>query len=376
MPVYAAHQLVQPDLNIYLYTKGSSSSVDTLNKVIRGNFRKEMISAFDYDDISNAIEKIFNEFNDNDEHVLNFTGGTKIMSLAAFNTFTRRKFRSLYVDTENRYYYYFRSEEPVSKNQLNLNISLKDYLALKDQKFHQPEYSRDRFSEDEKNKISNLLGSEFGYFNHFLMNFAQKYDDNKINQAKEISYPEVAHRRGPASGSEIIYRDKQTTLRLVLFNKLKYENTFPGKEMLSFLRGEWFERFVFQQLEDLKIFNELYKNIKIEWKTEDGQKGYEKNEIDIIGLTGIYPFIIEVKAGRNFNFTSGKSYSQVNSAINKLSTLKINYCSTYSQLIFVFPSVPQNQRFEERLREANIKCFDIRNIQKIKDLVQRTNVNL
>ncbi len=376
MPLYAAHQIVKPEIDIFLYTSGSAQVVNLLVGLIKSEIRKEMISGFDFYGIIKKLSDIVNYYPGDNEHIINFTGGTKIMSVAAFDYFRENGLECVYIDTENRYLYWFKDKSEPEKQKLQMKISLKDYFTLKGQKYTVPGKTPDNKLEEDKDKLSSLIGSEFGYFRHFFLDFSKKYDDQKIEDSFLIQYAVDSEKKKPISGSEILYVNNTLKIKLSLFQKTRFEAVYNNKEMLRFLRGEWFERFVYMKLKEMGLFDSLYTNVEINWQAQDGKDNYGKNEIDIIGLYGIYPFIFEVKAGRSFNFSSKKGYAQVNAAINKLTMIKSNYCSTYSQLVFIFPERPTNPKLNERLKEANIKAFGIRDISKIRYMVDKTTVNL
>lgn len=67
------------------------------------------------------------KFDDSDEYCVNQTGGTKVMSIAAFNYFSKRNARFVYVPIgANKYYEFDKAQE----HDLNYRWSLKEYFSL------------------------------------------------------------------------------------------------------------------------------------------------------------------------------------------------------------------------------------------------------
>ena len=109
IPNLIAQKYIKPDKTILLYSKGSIKQKDNYKNVItQSDIEEYQVEAFDFFGISKCIEKIIDQYKRNDI-ILNFTCGTKIMSLASFEVFRNTGHLSIYIDSENNKIYKYKN---------------------------------------------------------------------------------------------------------------------------------------------------------------------------------------------------------------------------------------------------------------------------
>jgi len=130
MPNIIPALMYKPNRVILLATIQEKGTAENIKKVLRKNkvhceIHKEIVDAYDVNSVSNACQLYINK--KNEDFILNMTGGTKIMAIAAYEAFRRVNKRSLYCDTEENKIIHFHSGN-ITKSDIRLKIKVEDYL--------------------------------------------------------------------------------------------------------------------------------------------------------------------------------------------------------------------------------------------------------
>lgn len=134
---------LKPDRTIMLFTDTTEKTANRIKKLVDYS---ELMKIDPYD-INTGIRTIHKILNDNDDFIFNITGGTKIMSLAAYQVANERNYKFVYMQSEgkkNLLYSYLSSDRnnqkpmvEVMPELVNIDIYLRAHLPAYEQKgFH------------------------------------------------------------------------------------------------------------------------------------------------------------------------------------------------------------------------------------------------
>jgi len=361
LPNYIAGKIINPELNFYLYTRESENNIKVHEEVIGKNFKKEEIDSWDYEKVYSKVKSILAEFIA-DKPILNFTGGNKIMSQAAFNAFKSNSMDCIYINSQNDEYIYFDNsdaESKVTSNNINIHGNIKEFLGLNGQKI-----KYDNTAEtDIQEKLRKFLTVNFRTFGKYILKFASK---NKYGFNTPLVINEGKHR-----GTTFAFQNGFSKVIFKKNTKVELDLNDKGDDLLQYLVGKWFETACYKKLLELKYFDEIHSNAKLEKINRPQELKYEdKNEFDIIAIKGIYPIIFECKSG-----------GIKSEFIDKLATIKNTYLGRYSSVFFIsyFPmnltnefEILLNEKMEEN-RIVHILLRDI-NQQLLKHLEHKENL--
>ena len=121
MPNYFGIKYYEPDKCIFLFTEESTQQMEWLKKAVGLPKETIKIDSYNYENIQEKCQKIIKDYGE-EELILNYTCGTKIMSIASFEIFMLHRKKTFYVDSENQKIL----EQESGKNKtidFNLNIS-------------------------------------------------------------------------------------------------------------------------------------------------------------------------------------------------------------------------------------------------------------
>ncbi len=362
LPNYVATKHVNPDLCISLYTKDSKKLLKSFEDYFNNQmkFHDIEIDAYDYIKIYNTIKNTLNEYKNN-EIISNFTGGTKIMSLALFNAAKEENIKNIYINTEGNEIIEFTEE--INTFPIQIKTTIKEIFKLNGQEIEiQPAQLDDKYLD-----TYNFLKDYHLVFERYINKFRTKFMKNiQIEPASKGSF----------AGTFIKYENGFSKVKFVFNGEPLYEKEEKGAELITFISGFWFEYYCLKVLENLNFFDELVMNVKLKVQNNNNSNINKKkvkntatiNEIDIIGLKGIYPYIFECKSG---NFSAAN--------IDKLFGLKdslTRYSNLYVITYYRFKSSnPQNPPAMQKAREKNIEIITYEDLENGKvDFNKRTNM--
>ncbi|HEY9188102.1 MAG TPA: DUF1887 family CARF protein [Ignavibacteria bacterium] len=329
MPNYFGIKHYNPDKCIFLYTKNSKKQMEWLKKSFDVKTEEKEIIPYDYDDIQNKCKEIIDNHR-NDELILNYTCGTKIMSIASFEIFLMKRLKTFYVDSENQRILEQYQNENIVKD-LSLNISVNDYVRV---------YG---------NKVKELgsINPELESLGDYILTNFKKLSDYLLKAAKESN--KIKTNTYENKGIQIKGNNKIVYLKLL-------EDTFtigvPYSEVFSFIKGGWLEYVVYKKLVNTNLFDDIRVNVKIDWENDVNRKESNfKNEIDIFCTLKGVAYFFECKSG-------GVSQD----VIYRYKALKEFLGGTYSKVVFV-TFFPVSSEQKEKLKDfgfelCNINYFD------------------
>lgn len=343
---YIAAKIINPDLNFYLYTKESKNSLNVHIEVLGKNYESEQIESWDYLSVYNKVQKII-EQHSKDTLLLNFTGGNKVISQAAFNAFKDKNYDCIYINSQDNEYIYFDHKlgiEKVNSHKIEIKGNIADFLSLNGQKIK----FTDNSETDEMKKLREFLTTKkYKEYSKYILQFARNWNAKSPNKNNSKLVND-----GIYKGSYIKFEDGLSNICFIKNAKEELILKEEGTELLEYLTGKWFETACYLRLKNLNYFNEIQQNATLDkLNKSDSTKYQDKNEFDIIAVKGVYPVIFECKAGG-----LRPEY------IDKLNTFKQTYLGRYSSVFFItyFPITNFTENdilLSERLEDSKIELI-------------------
>jgi len=346
LPTYIASELIKPEKNIYLFTESLKKTLINYHKVIRTDYEEVLIDAYYYNKVFNAVSEIIKKFI-SEELVINFTGGTKLMSIAAFQAAQNFSKKAIYIDSDNSRVLSFLGTE-ITISEIHVEISPNDYLNLQGQNIKPPVYTATLEYEKLLLETADFIIKNKKLVYPFIMKFASKY----THIGRYLNHP--ASENSIFRGS---YIKQENGLAEFLFchkNKVLFNRKVANPEYLEYLRGKWFETACFIKIKNLSVFDKVESNLEINWREHYNYLRFGKNEIDIFGMHGIIPFVFECKSGR----------IEI-AAVNKLKAIKETFLGRFSNIFFISLTEPSRDLYE-RFEENGITYINYNDLHKLK----------
>jgi hypothetical protein len=289
---------IEPDYNIFVTTeqmekiKQSDKIINTL-RLDNDNVTKIIVDSENIKEIikkcKDEIEKINNKIKElglNGEFILNITGGTKIMALAAYELAKEFNIKTYYLPRQSTKFIKIYPKAGNSNEDIKLELSdftVKEYLnSYIFQKiggleitFSKPSYNFDKAKLMFKKKDS-LKGDVY----EKLRQYGRNKDLKEMNDDIKNFLDNI----------EFEYKDKDKIF----------------KEESRYITGGWFEEYVYYFIKEKCGINEIHIGIKI----PKGEQSVE-NEFDIMFLSGINLHIIECKTSLKYNIPKDHSNETV-----------------------------------------------------------------
>jgi len=272
--------LVSPDMKV------QAERIEGVIKSWHIDVERYQIAPFDLESARETCLDILSRMED-EEVILNVTGGTKIMALAAFEVFREMKRLILYINTQNREIQ--RIHHTSEKLAFESVLKIKPYLASYGQKIIDEDTDEQRVS-----RHSSVISI-------FLRDIS-KYE-RSIGIMNKYSAPLRNVRTFPFE----IEMDRQDLSKhcfeeilglLQKQNIIKYKDNkiiFSNHHDVNFVSGGWLEEYVYSIVKKISP-DDVKMGVKVEWD----QKGPEPptNEYDVMFTMQNRLYIIECKTKR------------------------------------------------------------------------------
>lgn len=352
LPIYIGIKEFMPGKVHFIASNESKDGMTILKDLFKELVFSEFIcDPFDFYEIKKRIEMIVEKVGHNDEVLINLTGGTKIMLLAAQSVISENQGKGFYINQD-----YSLIEVPsYQKKQIVSQLSIKDFFGLSGHKA----FKAKTISEISTNelKVSNDIES-----------FA---DSNKL-YSKVNDFVRKKYRVLPEKGLEII-----DVITLVKWDAGFVEIQHNKKSIVTFrcnnarelfFNASWWELLVASEVGKWIRAKEIVLNCVLPFKSDDK---ILKNEIDILINTGNKLIFVECKSG---------NIKQED--INKMKIIKQTYGGIISKSILVSRFLP-TQSIMEKCKELDIEVYyvyafhkmenPLKNIHKTLDRLEKKN---
>lgn len=269
-----------------IYSPKTESTVSDLKKWLDSNGITSSEEKCDAVNDLKSVALISEKFLKNKSPVLvNVTGGTKIMSLAAFGAAVSHNCPVLYVDTENRRFNWIRQRtgEPFS-----FKLSINDFLTL-----HGVVLKSSHELDNRKQEFCRWLGANIDRALPLIKRMKNSPTQKGTNDAEKefLKRSESAGLMAPRGPNQWIITDRM----------------FYGK-------NQWLEAITYTALRDAG-FDEVKMNVKLDLNDK---------EIDVVATSGPHLFIASCKSGG----TKGEHIDHIESVSKKIG-------GTFCRKIFV-----------------------------------------
>ncbi len=278
-PNIIAQKYIKPQKVILLYSEASAKQKENYKSVFPNmNFEDQKIDAFNFNDISTSIKNIIADNNDA-KLFFNITGGTKIMSIAAFDIAKTMKLSSLYIDSENNKIYVFGNGSETEED-LNIKITSEEYLKSNG---HVYKIIEPRLPEDSRIQYYEYLENNYSLdISRFLTKINEKFNVLK-NKFYKDSSPLMEN------NFKYIWDESKRTSIINLYGNQFFIN---GRDSIKYICGLWFEDLVYyKKFYGNNNYDEIIRNIHIQ------DKGGKQDmiELDIIGLRKNNLYLLNLK---------------------------------------------------------------------------------
>jgi hypothetical protein len=349
---------LQPREVIFLVSEDMQERADWLSRVLqpRGiHIQRELLdNPWDIERIRAQIDHLVTHHPESERMVLNATGGTKPMSIAAYEIFRDYGLPIFYVHPEKDRVIWLqpKGREPVD---LADKLRLEDFLNA-----HGAQVQGDihrRACRDQERELTEWLVQKLSHFKKCLPTF-----NWLVGQAgNSLRSPQL---------SELNYRDSTLETLISEFEMagvLRYQDDrlhFASEEDLFFANGGWLEHYVYN------IATGLRKQIPVQdmgWNinVQRQQRGKAiPNELDLAALIENRLYIIECKA-RTWKNQRGDQASGAD-ALYRLDTLTDLLGGLQAQAMLVsYQDLPKHDR--QRAADLHIRVCAGHDIQRLEE---------
>ena len=268
------------------------------------------------------LTELVNSNQDIENCTLNYTAGTKPMSIGFVNVFKDAGVKLLYIDTQEEICWWTRGTK-IEQEPLKVKLNVPELFSL----------ARGAIlGQEQESNIQTLMGLTNYFFEKrkdkkFWTTEMGKWVANCVRLQQELS---SRNRSEKLSTWKNEYKDesfsvdvditKQTHMN-VSYNGLEYP--FKRKEFwLNYFTGGWFEHYVYTVLKNTNAYDDIRCNIRL--KTNDEDDPQLKNEIDVVAVKNGIPVFFECKTGMVDQ-----------NSITKLKTVSEIYGGRYCEAVLV-----------------------------------------
>ncbi len=319
------------------------NTIKSLN-LDKSKVKKILVTEDSIRDIDYKLDKEL-EFNDDDDILINITGGTKIMSLAVYNFFTRNGAGEIFYVPIGKNE--IRQIFPLRKNRTNVisqRLNLLEYLTAYGVEVQASSLKK-------KNTLLKTEKETTNLFNTFIS-----------SQRQELFEAAEAIRINEYRGKKILSNsdsdeEKELFEKARIFNDIgmnwKNENEI-SKDETKYITGEWLEEFVYPRIK--KWLNKTDDEIALGLQLV---KKNSPNEYDIMFTHNNALYVIECKTDVSDNSEGKISYLYTNT-LYKAATLKKEFGLWVNYYLFAlndFSKLDENQK--TRAQQLDIKLVGL-----------------
>lgn len=338
-PNLLAIKEINPDRVLSIYTKQSKKVMIDLEKVLSADriLPSIEVDAYDYNSVYSKLDDFIK--NCKDEVIINFTGGTKLMSISAFFVGQKYNKKLVYIDSEDKMMLEY-NDRNVFYKKLNSKISIQDYFKIHGIHFYKTGnviYTEDEFVSMKRFsemilKNPKVLSDSLA-LTRKILSTKRKAKDNWLKENEVITSGMNSFEWKNGKGTLIYNLDGQ---------RIVYD--FKGINFLEYHNGKWFEEKIYEALKE-HDYDELVMNFEIL-----NEAGLTINELDIIGIKNGKLEIFECKSGGVFQ-----------EDLNKLKAIK-DTLGKYSSLNLVTYYKLNGKSKAEKVAIEKLKDYHINNL--------------
>ena len=348
----------KPDLVILLVSPDMIVEADRIEKAIKSDgieVNRISVKPYDYISMHKTCEGIVERFAD-ENLILNATGGTKIMALAAMDVFRSKGLPVLYVDTQNKTIHQISPE--IRPWKFKNVMDVKTYLSVYGQKVVSSESVIEKT--DKYKEVINTLIKNPDKFREAVIDF------NRIasRAVKSNKFPHIVKEIETLTSTQAHRELLSLYEKSGLLKKRKRDVVIFRKEGAEFISGGWLEEYVFGVVKSLNPPDALMR-VTVKWDKK-GKKP-PTNEYDVVFIWNNKLYLIECKTKR---FMGEDINSSTSDPIYKLDSLKDWAGGVYGEGIFVsYKGLTEDMK--ERLEANKLKYIEGKDIANLKERLHK-----
>jgi hypothetical protein len=301
LPNFIAVMHLLPDRVITLTTKDFKAQVHLFEQATATSHVASNFSPYNFMADISSLQALIREIPVDTDLVINFTGGTKIMSVAtvlgSIAESSTRTIRLIYVDTAENQIQRIqvgpnRRITSLKPENIAVQIPAKAFLSLSNEKLLSCIESPNS-SMLARAPIASILQQRQCIS---LFSKQNQINDKSGNRRKDgaITFRDSSKKRD----GKLTWNPKQATLQAPSGEL----HVIEGEDAVAFFAGSWLEEITFESLYISGRFHSLLLNAKLDLseriKNILKQPGALKTELDIVATKGLRAAVIECKAGR------------------------------------------------------------------------------
>lgn len=279
---------MQPQRVVCLSTREEDSSRTYLEAVLQGQHialdAPLYVDAYTPADTVRACQQLLARYGA-EQLVANLTGGTKVMSLAAFRTFAAAGVPCLYTDTPHQRLLYLYPETQAAEP-LVTRVDVLTYLQAHGQRAS----LRDQALRLRCPAMTAFIGQHIADLEPFLGRL--RYEMQRQGQTRLLFTPEGKQRRHIAA-QFLSQAMQQGLLEAKPAGRMQVEITFRDEKARRYLEGEWLEDLVYSTVQQVGC-DSAATNVALAWKDAPDR---EMNEIDVAVVHNLRFYYLSCKTG-------------------------------------------------------------------------------
>ena len=293
------------------------------------------------DDVYQKLDDLFSDWQ-HESFILNMTGGTKLMSLAAYTYFQ---------DKEDIQIFY----QPINQNLQRIypeyqKYSIPDFITVEEyMKAHGIDFKYDNFClkdyDYNKTVYKNVIEENREFIKPIVAMQNNSYFKSIFKRKDTIDFLQVPDEKFVTPQGERI--DKENVCSTI--SKFGFDVTNVSKAELKYITGGWFEEFVYQKIKaELNLADKkIALNVHIE-------KENDKNELDVVYIKNNQLHVIECKS-----FLDGEDGSKIlTDALYKLQAIIKSKFGLNAKSYLYTQSVITKESALNRAKEFGIEIVD------------------
>ncbi len=221
-----------------------------------------------------------------DRLIANLTGGTKVMSLAAFRAFSAAHVPCLYTDTPHRRLLFLHPDDRVAET-LQTRVDVLTYLRAHGQ-LASLRGSASRLSVP---NLAAFLGQHIADLEPFLSRL--RYELRNTPEQTRVRVAPQGRQRQAVAGELLLRATRAGLLEARQSGPHEAEIVFQGVKARRYLEGEWLEDLVFETVKQ-GGFDSYATNVALAWQDAPDR---EMNEIDVAVVHNLRFFYLSCKTG-------------------------------------------------------------------------------
>lgn len=331
LPIYLGIKEYNPDKVHFIISNESKEKLSLLKPYLIGIQTIEYnCNAYDFESVKSICERIIDQIDNQDEVQFNFTGGTKLMALAAHAIMHGRSKVGFYVNQDDTLL-----EFPSNtKRSLQCDLSIKEFVGISGHELHSSKTLKD-FSEKDlltAKEIESFAINNFREYSRITDHFRKKSKAN--NQNIPVKGKDQLN-----NGIQVIWEKgsvKAVQNNITIFN-FNSDNAIP-----LFFNTVWWELLVASEIAKWKFAKEVLLQCELPFRSD---KQIMKNEIDIL-----------INVGKKLIFVECKSGLVRQEDINKMRVIRETYGGLISKSMLVTRHLPSTTIIE-KCKELDIEIF-------------------